>query len=111
MAAPEASRARYSPDVFPHEITVKWDEGESAYVARISTVRVTAKGETPDGAVRAALVAAGVEVTSERSAAAAALGRIGGAKGGSARAASLSKKRRAEIATAAAKARWKKATP
>lgn len=38
--------------------------------------------------------------------AAVALGRLGGLKGGNARAASLSKKRRAEIARRAAKARW-----
>ncbi|HVZ88085.1 MAG TPA: histone H1 [Polyangia bacterium] len=94
--------------MFPHEITVKWDEGETAYVAKISAVRVTAKGDTPDGAVRAALIAAGAEVPSERSAAAAAMGRAGGAKGGKARAASLSKAKRAEIAKKAAKARWGK---
>lgn len=41
-----------------------------------------------------------------------ALGRLGGKKGGRARAASLSKKRRSEIARKAAAARWKKkATP
>lgn len=40
--------------------------------------------------------------------AAVALGRQGGLKGGKARAASLSKKRRAEIAKQAAKARWSK---
>jgi len=39
--------------------------------------------------------------------AAVALGRKGGLKGGKARAASLSKKRRVEIARGAAKARWK----
>jgi hypothetical protein len=39
--------------------------------------------------------------------AAVALGRLGGLKGGKARAASLSKTRRAEIARRAAKARWK----
>jgi hypothetical protein len=39
--------------------------------------------------------------------AAVALGRLGGLKGGNARAAALSKKRRAEIARRAAKARWK----
>ncbi len=94
--------------MFPHEITVKWDDGESAYVARISAVRVTAKGETPDGAVRAAMKAAGAEVPSERSAAAAAMGRAGGAKGGAARAAALSKKQRAEIAKKAAAARWRR---
>lgn len=39
--------------------------------------------------------------------AAVALGRLGGLKGGKARAASLSKKERSEIAKKAAKARWK----
>jgi hypothetical protein len=37
-----------------------------------------------------------------------ALGKIGGPKGGAARAESLSKRRRSQIATEAAKARWKK---
>ncbi len=37
-----------------------------------------------------------------------ALGRLGGAKGGKARAESLSKKKRSEIAKKAAKARWTK---
>jgi hypothetical protein len=37
-----------------------------------------------------------------------ALGKLGGKKGGPARAKALSKKRRSEIARAAAKARWKK---
>jgi hypothetical protein len=40
--------------------------------------------------------------------AAVALGRLGGLKGGRARALSLSKKKRAEIAKIAAAARWKK---
>lgn len=39
--------------------------------------------------------------------AAVALGRLGGMKGGAARAKSLSKRKRVEIARAAAKARWK----
>jgi hypothetical protein len=39
---------------------------------------------------------------------AAALGKLGGQKGGRARAKSLSKKRRSEIAQKAARARWKK---
>lgn len=42
----------------------------------------------------------------ERSKIAAALGRIGGKKGGKARAAKLSQERRKEIATQAANARW-----
>jgi len=44
--------------------------------------------------------------TDEVKAAAAALGRLGGLKGGNARAKSLSAKRRSEIAKKAAKARW-----
>jgi hypothetical protein len=43
---------------------------------------------------------------SEKNPAAVALGRLGGLKGGAARAASLSKKKRSEIAKRAAKARW-----
>jgi hypothetical protein len=43
-----------------------------------------------------------------RNPAAVALGRLGGMKGGKARAESLSKRKRVEIARAAAKARWKK---
>lgn len=42
----------------------------------------------------------------EKNPAAVALGRLGGLMGGNARAATLSKKRRKEIARAAAKARW-----
>jgi len=44
----------------------------------------------------------------EKNPAAIALGRLGGLKGGPARAAKLSKKRRAEIALKAVKARWEK---
>jgi hypothetical protein len=44
--------------------------------------------------------------TDEVKAAAAALGRLGGLKGGNARAKSLSAKRRSEIAKKAAKVRW-----
>jgi len=42
----------------------------------------------------------------EKNPAAVALGRLGGMKGGAARAASLTKKRRSEIAKKAAAARW-----
>ena len=45
---------------------------------------------------------------SEKNPAAVALGRLGGKKGGPARAKKLSKKRRSEIARKAAKARWSK---
>ena len=51
----------------------------------------------------------GTEITSDgKNPAAVALGKLGGAKGGKARAESLTKKRRSEIAKKAAKARWKK---
>jgi len=43
----------------------------------------------------------------EKNPAAVALGRLGGLKGGKARAESLSKKQRSEIALKAAQARWK----
>ena len=43
--------------------------------------------------------------------AAVSLGRLGGLKGGPARAAKLSKKKRKEIASKAAKARWSNAEP
>lgn len=46
--------------------------------------------------------------TKEKNPAAVALGRLGGLKGGNARAKALSKKKRAEIAKIAATARWKK---
>ena len=46
-------------------------------------------------------------LSDEVRAAAAALGRLGGLKGGKARAKSLSAKRRSEIARRAAQARWK----
>ncbi len=49
-----------------------------------------------------------VEITEEMRAAAAAFGRIGGLKGGPARAARLSKKKRSDIARKAAMARWRK---
>jgi hypothetical protein len=90
-------------------MVVQWDQDEGAYVARIDAVRVTATADTPLEALRAALKTAGVDVTdSERRSAAASLGRAGGLKGGVARAASLSKKKRAEIAKKAAAARWSK---
>jgi hypothetical protein len=47
----------------------------------------------------------------EKNAAAVALGKLGASKGGKARAAALSKKRRKQIAQAAASVRWSKAEP
>jgi len=49
-----------------------------------------------------------IEKPKEKNPAAVALGKLGGAKGGKARAAKLSKKKRVAIAKKAAKARWKK---
>jgi len=49
---------------------------------------------------------ASVEPTKEKNPAAVALGRLGGLKGGPARAKTLKPKRRKEIARQAAKARW-----
>ncbi len=48
------------------------------------------------------------EIAPEKNPAAVALGRLGGLKGGKARAEKLSEERRIEIATEAAKARWSK---
>jgi hypothetical protein len=92
--------------VFSHLITVQWSESDGAYVARVSAVSAEANGETPEAAVRAVLIAAGAETDVLAESAAASLGRAGGLKGGAARAASLSKKKRAEIAKKAAAARW-----
>lgn len=49
-----------------------------------------------------------IKPAKEKNPAAVALGRLGGLKGGKARAESLSAKKRKEIATKAAKARWEK---
>jgi hypothetical protein len=101
-----------SSTAFPHQVVVQWSDGDDAYVARVPAVGATASGDTPDKAVRAAVKAAtalvtdGAEVQPEKNAAAVALGRAGGIKGGAARAASMTKERRAEIAKAAAAARW-----
>ena len=100
---------------FPHQVTVRWGDVEGAYVAHVAALDAGAHGRTPEEAVRLAIAAAmdliehGTEAKPERSAAAAALGRAGGLKGGKARAASLSKQDRSEIAKKAAAARWGKA--
>jgi hypothetical protein len=51
------------------------------------------------------------EVRTEKNPAAVALGRLGGLKGGKARAEKLSAKKRKEIAQKAAKSRWSKTKP
>jgi hypothetical protein len=50
------------------------------------------------------------EETSEKNPAAVALGRLGGLKGGKARASKLTPEQRSEIARTAAQARWRKKT-
>ncbi len=63
---------------------------------------------TDPNELAAAIVAeATAESDAGKNPAAVALGRLGGRKGGPARAAKLSKKRRSEIARKAAEARWK----
>ncbi len=56
----------------------------------------------------ASIVQDATEEKPEKNPAAVALGRLGGLKGGKARAAKLSAKKRKEIAKKAAEARWKK---
>ena len=57
---------------------------------------------------KAAAGVAGDAVPREKNAAAVALGRLGGLKGGKARAAALNPRMRKEIAEKAARARWRK---
>ncbi len=64
------------------------------------------KRSSTDPNLMAARIAA--HATHEKNPAAAALGRLGGAKGGKARAAKLSASRRSAIAKKAARARWAK---
>ena len=59
-------------------------------------------------AVRKAAMIGGMEFRRVKNPAAVALGRLGGKKGGPARAKKLSKKRRQEIAKKAARTRWNK---
>jgi len=61
-----------------------------------------------DAIVREATGEAPEEPPSDKNPHAVALGRLGGQRGGKARAAKLSKKRRSEIAKKAAEARWQK---
>ena len=65
-------------------------------------------GKTLDMNQLAALVTSLTTTEKPKNEAAVALGKLGGIKGGPARAKALTKKRRSEIAAKAAKARWKK---
>ncbi len=66
----------------------------------------SSKRQPQDVNVLAADIVAEATADSEKNPAAVALGRLGGLKGGKARAKKLSKKRRSEIARNAAQARW-----
>jgi hypothetical protein len=74
------------------------DESQAA-VRVMNTIAARSEADTPD-------VDPPVEITDAMRAAAAAFGRMGGKLGGPARAASLSPKKRSEIAKKAAAARW-----
>lgn len=73
---------------------------------RVSKKRLDEAEETNATAFRVVQQATG-QAAPAKNPAAVALGMLGASKGGLARAANLSKKRRAEIAKRAAKARWK----
>ncbi len=68
----------------------------------------SSKRQPQDVNVLAADIVAEATGDSEKNPAAVALGKLGGKKGGPARAKKLSKKRRSEIARKAAQARWGK---
>ncbi len=68
----------------------------------------SSKRQPQDVNVLAADIVAEATGGSEKNPHAVALGRLGGKKGGAARAKKLSKKRRSEIARLAARARWGK---
>ena len=84
------------PRKLPRDINAR-----AAQIVALSTGQplpnLTGKQETPT-----------TDLISDKNPAAVALGRLGGLKGGKARAAALSKRKRAEIAKLAAAARWKK---
>lgn len=74
----------------------------AAQIVAMSTGQALPKLTEPSAATAAA------KPEQEKNPAAVALGRLGGLKGGRARADALSKKKRSEIARLAASARWKK---
>jgi hypothetical protein len=79
------------------------DESQAA-VRVMETIAARSEADAPD-------VDPPVEITDAMRAVAAAFGRMGGKLGGPARAASLSPKKRSEIAKKAAEARWKTSKP
>ena len=82
----------------PKRSSKKEDEAQAA-VRIMETIAVRSEDDAAPAAI---------EITPEMRAAAAAFGRIGGKKGGPARAAALTPKERTVIASKAARARWAK---
>lgn len=68
----------------------------------------SSKGDFAQNALRVVEISTGAPLTKKKNAAAVALGRRGGLKGGIARKEKLSPERRREIASAAARKRWAK---
>jgi hypothetical protein len=93
--------------VIPVQKPKKLPRDSNALAARIVAMST---GEPPPKLlpVQKKAAASTPELPVQKNPAAVSLGRLGGLKGGKARAAALSKKKRAEIARLAAAARWKK---
>lgn len=70
----------------------------------------SSKGDFAQNALRVVEIATGAPLKSKKNSAAVALGKLGGKKGGRARAEKLSPERRSEIASKAARVRWEKDT-
>jgi hypothetical protein len=104
------ARASGLPDVRPTddgEVTMWQDNSVPKRSSRTKDVNQLAKSIVDQLIGDKAADAPAPTPESVAHAAAVALGRLGGLKGGKARAAKLSKKKRAEIAKKAAKARWR----
>ena len=99
-AAEVVRQSTAAHDELPKGVEAAW----SAWSARIQAV-----DERTRTLLRAAFEAGAAAM--DREPVAARLGKLGASKGGDARAASLTKKRRAEIAKRAARARWRGRTP
>lgn len=71
----------------------------------------SSKRDFAQNALRVVEIATGAPLKSKKNPAAVALGKLGGKKGGKARAEKLSPERLREIASKAARARWEKENP
>jgi hypothetical protein len=74
-------------------------------------VKRSSKGDFAQNALRVVEIATGAPLKSRKNPAAVALGKLGGRKGGKARAEKLTPERLHEIASKAARARWAKEKP